>query len=133
MAVFSRQKAEKEHNRRQKLFTEDDLLTVVESSSRLKNIFRHSRRMSVFFADFKLLMAMVADYYHRRYRTVPWFVVSSIGASLLYVLTPIDLIPDLVPLLGFIDDAAVLGICLKLVHAEVEKYRKWKETINSNT
>ena len=73
-------------------------------------------------------MSMVKDYYSRKYTEVPWHVISSIGAALLYVLSPIDLIPDFIPFIGYIDDAAVIAFCLNQVRSEVDKYKLWKES-----
>ena len=40
---------------------------------------------------------------------VPFTTVLAFVCTILYVLSPIDLIPDPIPLLGFLDDAALLG------------------------
>jgi uncharacterized membrane protein YkvA (DUF1232 family) len=47
-------------------------------------------------------------------------------AVLLYVLDSFDLIPDFIPGLGQIDDAAVFAACLLLVRKDLQKYKKWK-------
>ena len=44
--------------------------------------------------------------------------------ALLYILSPIDLIPDAIPLLGMVDDVLVAGYALRLAAAELERYRK---------
>ncbi len=72
---------------------------------------------------------MVKDYAKGKYKTVPWYIISSIGASLLYILSPMDLIPDFIPFIGYVDDAAILTLCLNLVKKEVETYKGWKESI----
>ncbi|MDG2990756.1 DUF1232 domain-containing protein [Candidatus Synechococcus calcipolaris G9] len=41
---------------------------------------------------------------HPKYR---WFII---GGSLIYLLSPIDIAPDLIPIVGQLDDAAVLII-----------------------
>jgi uncharacterized membrane protein YkvA (DUF1232 family) len=43
--------------------------------------------------------------------------------ALLYVISPIDLIPDALPLLGLVDDALVAGYALRQASAELERYR----------
>ncbi len=57
---------------------------------------------------------------------MPWLVIASVGGSLLYVLYPIDLIPDFIPFVGYLDDALVFAACLKFVIQDLEKYRQWK-------
>lgn len=42
----------------------------------------------------------------------PWGAVFSLFMALFYGISPVDLIPDLIPLLGFVDDAAIVPILL---------------------
>ena len=42
-----------------------------------------------------------------------------LGAAILYVLSPLDFIPDLVPFLGQMDDLAVLALALDLFFKNV--------------
>jgi uncharacterized membrane protein YkvA (DUF1232 family) len=42
------------------------------------------------------------------------------------VLNPLDLIPDFLPLVGQIDDAAVIAACLLMVRQDLHRYKKWK-------
>jgi uncharacterized membrane protein YkvA (DUF1232 family) len=78
--------------------------------------------------DLTLLLALIRDFCSGRYRTIPWWAVSSIAFALLYVLNPFDLIPDFIPVLGQIDDILVISICLSLVGHELKLYRAWKDT-----
>ncbi len=77
--------------------------------------------------EVKLTYQMLGDYWTGRYRQVPYWVIATVAVALLYLLSPVDLIPDFIPGLGVLDDIAVLGICLKLIAREVEEYRKWRE------
>jgi uncharacterized membrane protein YkvA (DUF1232 family) len=43
--------------------------------------------------------------------------------ALLYVISPIDLIPEALPLLGLVDDVLVAGYALRQAAAELERYR----------
>ena len=53
--------------------------------------------------------------------------IVAVMAALLYVVSPIDMIPDLIPGVGYKDDAMVVSFCIKLFHEELEKYRIWHE------
>ena len=75
----------------------------------------------------KIILAMVNDYWAGRYREVPYWAISAGALALLYVLNPLDVIPDLVPGFGFLDDATVVAFCLRLIEREVEKYQEWVE------
>jgi uncharacterized membrane protein YkvA (DUF1232 family) len=75
----------------------------------------------------RLLLSLVKDYATGKYRDIPFWVIGSSAVCLLYILSPIDLIPDVIPVIGYLDDAAVLGLTLKLVNTELQRYKAWKE------
>ncbi|NJL72636.1 MAG: DUF1232 domain-containing protein [Candidatus Competibacteraceae bacterium] len=69
---------------------------------------------------------MVKDYWNKEYREVPWFTIAAIVAALIYVLSPIDLIPDVIPVIGLVDDAMVIAVCLRLCEQDLHKWQQWK-------
>lgn len=54
--------------------------------------------------------------------------VAMIGGGLLYFILPADLIPDFIPLVGYLDDLAVLTTIMNSLKGEINAYRGWKET-----
>jgi uncharacterized membrane protein YkvA (DUF1232 family) len=59
-------------------------------------------------------------------RRTPWYARAVIGATLAYALSPVDLIPDFIPVLGYLDDLLVvpLGMCLAYVLVPCEVWRE---------
>lgn len=108
-----------------KNFNIKDLKKVLDNYENLKDKFTKDPRLKTFYEEFKLLFKMMKDYISGDYREVPWYVIAAIGSTLLYVLSPIDLIPDFILGAGYLDDASMVAICLKLIKDEVEKYKKW--------
>lgn len=45
-------------------------------------------------------------------RKTPWYVKLLLGAGLLYVLSPYDLIPEWVPVFGILDDLALAALLI---------------------
>lgn len=125
MSNLSEEKVKSQYEKNQKKFKED-LGKVLDKADELKKKFQEEEKLSKYWGDFKLLFSMIKDYYNRKYTTVPWYVISAIGGALLYVLSPIDLIPDFIPFVGYIDDAAVIAFCINRISAEVDKYKRWK-------
>jgi uncharacterized membrane protein YkvA (DUF1232 family) len=52
-----------------------------------------------------------------------------IVSALIYLVMPLDLIPDFVPLLGFTDDATVILFVLKQINSDLALYKEWKAKI----
>lgn len=78
-------------------------------------------------ADVQDVVSMLNDYYHGRYKKLPFAVLAGSLAIVAYLISPIDLIPDGVPVLGFIDDALIINLVLDLcVDTELKRYRKWR-------
>ncbi len=53
--------------------------------------------------------------------------VAMIGGGLLYFILPADLIPDFIPLVGYLDDLAVLTTIMNSLRGEINQYRDWKK------
>jgi uncharacterized membrane protein YkvA (DUF1232 family) len=55
-----------------------------------------------------------------------------IGGGLLYFILPADLIPDFIPVIGYLDDLAVLTTIMNTLHKEIGEYRIWQDIENRN-
>lgn len=66
--------------------------------------------------------SMVRDYWKGDYRNVPWWSIASVAAGLAYFVAPIDLIPDFIPLIGYLDDAAVLAAVMQGIKQDLRIY-----------
>ena len=106
--------------------TEVDLKKIAEKKEDIRKKFDKPGPIGRLLSDVNLLLALIQDYITGDYRKIPVWAVSAIGFSLLYVVSPLDFLPDLLPILGQIDDIAVIGICLLLVEQELPKYREWR-------
>lgn len=52
--------------------------------------------------------------------------------AFLYLLSPIDLLPDSLPFLGLLDDVLVAGYAMKQTAAELERYRQYKRAAGAS-
>jgi uncharacterized membrane protein YkvA (DUF1232 family) len=74
---------------------------------------------------------MLSDSYNRKY-PVPKKTVLVITFALLYFISPVDIFPDIIPLIGFADDIAVLAFAASLIKDDLEKYGAWKMSNDSD-
>lgn len=106
--------------------TEADLDEVTAHEEELRRAFNRPGPIGHIRSSALLLISLVRDYRDGTYREVPWWAMAAVGFCLLYVLNPVDLIPDMIPILGQIDDAVVISVCLLLIDQELQKYKQWK-------
>jgi uncharacterized membrane protein YkvA (DUF1232 family) len=76
--------------------------------------------------DFKTLGRLVAAYSRGDYRDIPLDSLVMVIAGLVYVVSPIDLIPDTIPVAGYADDAVAVGFVIRQVHHELAAFREWE-------
>jgi uncharacterized membrane protein YkvA (DUF1232 family) len=106
--------------------TEKDVEIVINKSEEIQRKFSAKGPLARFIVDGKLLIAIVKDYWAGAYRQVPYGAIASIVFTLIYVLNPFDIMPDVLPFIGQVDDVAVMGACLILVEFDLHKYKDWK-------
>jgi uncharacterized membrane protein YkvA (DUF1232 family) len=107
--------------------TEKDVENVINKSEEIRKKFSAKGPLARFVEDGQLLIAIVKDYWAGAYRQVPYGAIASIVFTLIYVLNPFDLMPDMLPIIGQLDDVAVMGACLLMVEQDLHKYKDWKE------
>ena len=62
---------------------------------------------------------LLAAYYCAFDRETPRHVQAALLGAIAYFILPFDFIPDMLPVLGFTDDAAVLATAIRLVSAHI--------------
>ncbi len=77
-------------------------------------------------AKLRLLWMALRDYANGTYREVPWRAIAVIAAAAAYVVSPIDLVPDFLVPIGFLDDVLVVALAWTLVKRELRAYCAWK-------
>lgn len=132
MAVFSKRTAEQQLREEAGKVRKNDLETLLKRQEAIEAKVKSSGRLERFSTDIKLMFSLIRDYWNGRYRTVPWKTIAAVAGALLYVMNPLDLIPDLIFGFGFLDDAGVVALCLKWVESDLHKYAAWKELSSDN-
>ena len=78
-------------------------------------------------ASVPLMIAMVKSYINGSYKEVSPKVIASLVAAFLYLVKRKDMIPDNIPLVGHVDDLAVLGVALKICEPELKAFAAWRD------
>ncbi len=106
--------------------TEEDLKGLLAKADDLLKVVERARLLRKSMGKVRLLLRMLSDNFEGTYTEVPWRIIAAIVVALVYILNPVDAIPDYIPVIGFMDDAAVLAIAWSLVESDVREYARWK-------
>ncbi len=88
--------------------------------------FRHRPGLGSLRGELATLARLVRNVATGRYRAFPRRALIAVVAGMLYFLNPIDLVSDLIPLLGLADDVVVLSWVLHQVRRDLDAYRRWE-------
>jgi uncharacterized membrane protein YkvA (DUF1232 family) len=74
-----------------------------------------------------LMAQMVKGYVTQEYTDVSPKVVASLVSAFVYVVAKKDVVPDTVPVLGLVDDVAVVALAMKINEAELDAFKQWQD------
>ena len=74
-----------------------------------------------------LMISMIRSYITKEYTAISPKVIVSLVAAILYLLAGKDIIPDKVPVVGYVDDLAVFAAAFLVNEPELSAYSKWRE------
>lgn len=97
-----------------------NLKYLIGKEDKLKEKLEDNSYLEPFSDDLMLFMSLIKDYYKGDYRKIPFRTISAGVVGAIYTLNPIDLIPDSIPFIGYIDDALVLKFCLKQARKDLQ-------------
>ena len=104
----------------------DDVKETLGKEDEIKKLFKRVKVLAKYFNDLCEIFDLLRDRVTGIYKETPWTTIAALTGALIYVLSPIDLIFDFLPVVGFLDDAVVIGLAIRLAQFDLKKYRDWK-------
>ena len=77
---------------------------------------------------FQAMLRLIRAYSNGDYREVPESTLVVIIAAIIYIVNPLDVIPDALPALGFLDDATVLALAVRRSRQTLDDFMTWETT-----
>ena len=123
--------AEEEIRKRARKVSRDDMEDLLGKESTAERLSKKAGFLSQYWEDIKTSFSLIRDWFNGSYDKIPGRMIASLAGALIYFISPVDLIPDWIPMAGFLDDAAILAAVFKLSEADLKFYRKWKRNQQS--
>ena len=106
-----------------------ELLTLLSKAERrLDRV--DARRLTPIKKDIQTLLRLMRAYGEGRYRQVSGRNLVLAGLGIIYLVSPLDVLPDFLPG-GFLDDAAVIGFIVKKIRTELVTFQAWERAQGS--
>ena len=109
--------------------------SYVENPQRLQPLFAEAARQAASMPKepfgetwpyFQAMLRLIRAYSQGNYRDVPESTLVVIIAAIIYVVDPLDVIPDALPALGFLDDATVLALAVRRSRQALDDFMTWE-------
>ena len=84
--------------------------------------FMKQNRNKSWYEDFAMLYKMIRDKEYKLDNKTKLVI----AGALAYVVLPVDIIPDFIPIIGWIDDAFVLGFTINSIREEIGRYKDFR-------
>ena len=76
--------------------------------------------------DIKLTISMLTDFVKGNYKEIPLDTLSALIITIAYVISPIDFVTDVIPVVGWIDDLVLVRFFLIYAKKDIKNYVLWK-------
>ena len=116
--------AEEEINKRAKGMSREDIGNTIGREKKAEGMAKKGV-LSQYWQDIKTSFALLKDWYMGNYTKIPFRMVASIAGAMLYLVSPLDVVPDWVPFGGLLDDALVLAAIFALSRRDLDEYADW--------
>lgn len=119
----------KKFNSFSKNYSKEDINFVLQKS---KNILAKAGKSVL--ENYKeyigIFLSMVKDFFKGTYKVIPKGSIAAIVGTLLYIFLPIDVIPDVLPGIGLVDDAFIVSLALNFLKKDIDDYKKFIDDKN---
>lgn len=84
------------------------------------------KNVTAFREQLSIITRLLKAYASGEYRQLPWKTLIRIIAVLIYFVSPIDILPDFLPIIGLTDDIALMLWLFSGMGDDIEKFRQWE-------
>ena len=101
------------------------------SKEKISNLELGENELKGILAYIKTFIRMLRAFKSGQYQAVPWVTILMIAAALIYFVTPLDLIPDFIPVTGFVDDFSLIMAIFSRFKEDIVAFQAWEKSVNN--
>lgn len=116
---------EEEINKRAEGMSDEDVGETIGKEKKAEQMAKESSFLRQYWKDIKTSFALLKDWYMGNYTKIPFRMIASIAAAMLYLVSPLDVVPDWLPFGGLLDDAIVLTAVFAMSRSDLDDYLAW--------
>lgn len=92
----------------------------------LNKAYQNRVQLQEIWDDLLILCRLIRSWSRKDYRRIPWkSLIMALGA-VIYFLNPIDLAPDMIPGIGYVDDISIIAFVLNSIQADLQLFLEWE-------
>ena len=103
---------------------EDEAKKIAQDQTKLETLMNVVKKLASRIGDRVVAMAEMAEMHIKGVRMLPTWEFAKVMGCLVYIASPIDIIPDTIPVIGLIDDVAVYGLCVPKLKRQHQRFRR---------
>jgi uncharacterized membrane protein YkvA (DUF1232 family) len=84
------------------------------------------------FERIKVVLRLVEAWRNKQYLEVSKSALFVGILILLYIVSPLDILPDFIPIVGGLDDILLIGYLLTIIDKEIERFLNWEQRFATN-
>jgi uncharacterized membrane protein YkvA (DUF1232 family) len=92
----------------------------------LKELRRIPDRMQKVTNQARLVLDLAEDFRSGSYREISWISIAIASGALVYAVSPGDVVPDVIPAIGSLDDMVVLTVVMRFLEKDLRRYARFK-------
>ncbi|PKP13228.1 MAG: hypothetical protein CVU08_06475 [Bacteroidetes bacterium HGW-Bacteroidetes-3] len=114
---------QRQKERAENLFNEYSERSITEKD--FKKAEKKSSRLGEQKENFNLLLNMIKDSWNGSFK-LDKMSLAIIAGAMIYVISPIDAIPDFIPVFGWLDDIGIVALAMSRLSKEINDYKIFK-------
>jgi uncharacterized membrane protein YkvA (DUF1232 family) len=79
----------------------------------------------------RTFIRMLRAFRSGQYDAIPWVTILMIVAALIYFVTPLDLLPDFIPITGYVDDFTLIMAIFNRFKEDITAFQAWENSIKN--